>query len=145
MLTAAVNEAVGDINEAYSAGLSPGGLGIAGGGGPGGRTPAGATGGRGTIEMPNIQALGLSSGGGQSGNQPMAGLNIGALPPMNPALVAAALNQAADGSPWATYNLWHCQNQNRPDLLAFLCQNPPADHDPTYEILLLKNKNNSKK
>ena len=75
----------------------------------------------------------------------MAGLNIGALPPMNPALVAAALNQAADGSPWATYNLWHCQNQNRPDLLAFLCQNPPADHDPTYQILLLKNKNNSKK
>ena len=105
-----------------------GGLGIAGGGGPGGWTPAGATGGRGSIEMPNIQALGLSSGGGQSGNNPMAGLNIGALPPMNPALVAAALNQAADGSPWETYNLWHCQNQNRPDLLAFLCQNPPADH-----------------
>ena len=74
VLTAAVNEAVGDINEAYSAGLSPGGLGIAGGGGPGGRTPAGATGGRGTIEMPNIQALGLSSGGWQSGNHPMAGL-----------------------------------------------------------------------
>ena len=51
MLTAAVNEAVSDINEAYSGGLSPGGLGIAGGGGPGGRTPAGATGGRRTIEM----------------------------------------------------------------------------------------------
>ena len=75
-----------------------GGLGIAGGGGPGGWTPAGATGGRGSIEMPNIQALGLSSGGGQSGNNPMAGLNIGALPPMNPALVAAALNQAAGWS-----------------------------------------------
>ena len=51
VLTAAVNEAVSDINEAYSGGLSPGGLGIAGGGGPGGRTPAGATGGRRTIEM----------------------------------------------------------------------------------------------
>lgn len=58
---------------------------------------AGATGGRGSIEMPNIQALGLSSGGGQSGSNPMAGLNIGALP-MNPALVAAALNQAAGWS-----------------------------------------------
>ena len=51
MLTAAVNEAVSDINEAYSGGLSPGGLGIAGGGGPGERTPAGAIGGRRTIEM----------------------------------------------------------------------------------------------
>ena len=38
-----------------------GGLGMAGGAG-GGWTPAGATGGRGSIEMPNIQALGLSSG-----------------------------------------------------------------------------------
>ena len=74
VLTAAVNEAVSDINEAYSGGLSPGGMGIAGGGGPGGRTPARATGGRGTIEMPNIQALGLSSGGWQSGNHPMAGI-----------------------------------------------------------------------
>ena len=58
---------------------------------------SGATGGRGSIEMPNIQALGLSSGGGQSGSNPMASLNIGALP-MNPALVAAALNQAAGWS-----------------------------------------------
>ena len=75
-------------------GPSGGGLGMAGGPGGGGWTPAGAAGGRGSIEMPNIQALGLSSGaGGQSGSNPMAGLNIGALP-MNPALVAAALNQA---------------------------------------------------
>ena len=44
-----------------------------------------------------IQALGLSSGGGQSGSNPMAGLNIGALP-TNPALVAAALGQAAGWS-----------------------------------------------
>jgi len=68
-----------------------GGLGMAGGAGAG-WNPAGATGGRGSIEMPNIQALGLSSGGGQSGSNPMAGLNIGL--PMNHALVAAALNQA---------------------------------------------------
>ena len=57
------------------------------------------------MEMPNLQALGLSNnqGGQQSaaaaaaaGSNPMAGiagLNMGALP-MNPALVAAALNQA---------------------------------------------------
>ncbi len=51
------------------------------------------------MEMPNIQALGLSNSqggqGGPSGSNPlagMAGMNIGALP-MNPALVAAALNQ----------------------------------------------------
>jgi hypothetical protein len=73
-----------------------GGLGMAGGAGAAGWTPAGATGGRGSIEMPNIQALGLSSGGGTSGSNPMAGLNIGL--PMNPALVAAALNQAAGWS-----------------------------------------------
>ena len=73
-----------------------GGLSMAGGAGAG-WTPAGATGGRGSIEMPNIQALGLSSGGGQSGSNPMAGLNIGALP-MNPALVAAALNQVTGWS-----------------------------------------------
>ena len=92
-----------------------GGIGMAGGASAG-WTTAGATGGRGSIEMPNIQALGLSSGGGTSGtegfleklkiiqnifcstgNNPMAGLNIGALP-MNPALVAAAINQAAGWS-----------------------------------------------
>jgi len=45
------------------------------------------------------QGPGVFSGGGQSGSNPMAGmagLNIGALP-MNPALVAAALNQAGWG------------------------------------------------
>lgn len=74
----------------------PYGQGLNMAGGPGsGWSHAGATGGRGSIEMPNIQALGLSSGpgGGQSASNPMAGLNLGALP-MNPALVAAALNQA---------------------------------------------------
>lgn len=56
---------------------------------------------RASMEMPNIQALGLSNnqGGQQSSNNPMAGmagLNISTLP-MNPALVAAALNQAGWG------------------------------------------------
>jgi len=56
-------------------------------------------GGRSNLDLPsNLQSLGLSGsqGTGQSANNPMAGmagLNIGALP-MNPALVAAALNQA---------------------------------------------------
>ena len=55
------------------------------------------------MEMPNIQALGLSSnqgGAGSQGSNPMAGmagLNMLAAGPMNPALVAAALNQAAWG------------------------------------------------
>jgi len=70
------------------------GMGAGGGGGwnqgPGGRS---------NLDLPsNLQSLGLSGsqGGGQSASNPMAGmagLNIGALP-MNPALVAAALNQA---------------------------------------------------
>jgi hypothetical protein len=58
-----------------------------------GWTPPGA-GGRASMEMPNIQALGLSNsqGGQGSGNNPLGmGMNMGALP-MNPALVAAALN-----------------------------------------------------
>jgi len=58
---------------------------------------------RASMEMPNIQALGLSNTGqGQAGSQGsmaagMAGLNMLAAGPMNPALVAAALNQAAWG------------------------------------------------
>jgi len=60
------------------------------------------------MEMPNIQALGLSNnqGGAAAGQSPaaaggnplagMAGMNIGALP-INPAMVAAALNQAGWG------------------------------------------------
>lgn len=85
---------------------STGGIGMAGGGGAGWNPagPGGAGGARASMEMPNIQALGLSSnqGAGQQsagGGNPMAGmagLNIGALP-MNPALVAAALNQAGWG------------------------------------------------
>lgn len=67
----------------------------AGAGGGWNQGPAG----RSNLDLPsNLQSLGLSGsqGGGQSGSNPMAGmagLNIGALP-MNPALVAAALNQA---------------------------------------------------
>lgn len=61
---------------------------------------------RGNIDMPNLQALGITgqgNPGGQSGGQSMQNtplsmgtLNLSALP-MNPALVAAALNQAGWG------------------------------------------------
>lgn len=58
---------------------------------------------RGNLDMPNLQALGITgqnSGGGQAGGMSnplaMGGLNLSALP-MNPALVAAALNQASWG------------------------------------------------
>ncbi|XP_059084418.1 TAR DNA-binding protein 43-like isoform X1 [Tigriopus californicus] len=78
-------------------GQTGGGMGMVGGAGATQWTPPS----RASMEMPNIQALGLSNnqGGQQSGNNPMAGmagLNINALP-MNPALVAAALNQAGWG------------------------------------------------
>lgn len=68
-------------------------------GGTGWTPPGGGAGGRGSLEMPNIAGLGLSGNhqaGQQSGNNPMGmGLNLGM--PMNPALVAAALNQAGWG------------------------------------------------
>lgn len=59
---------------------------------------------RGNIDMPNLQALGITGqgtggqGGGQNIQNPlsMGTLNLSALP-MNPALVAAALNQAGWG------------------------------------------------
>ncbi|RZF31953.1 hypothetical protein LSTR_LSTR012423 [Laodelphax striatellus] len=61
---------------------------------------------RGNLDMPNLQALGITGqgagAGGQGGGQNMASpmgmgtLNLSALP-MNPALVAAALNQAGWG------------------------------------------------
>ena len=51
------------------------------------------------LDMPNLQALGINPGGGNQNqgsnmnNPPMGvGLNLNALP-MNPAIVAAALNQ----------------------------------------------------
>lgn len=58
---------------------------------------------RGNLDMPNLQALGITgqnNGSGQAGGMSnplaMGGLNLSALP-MNPALVAAALNQASWG------------------------------------------------
>lgn len=82
-------------------------------GGPGGSNMGAGAGGwnqggpanRGNIDMPNLQALGITGqpgaaggGGAQNMNNPlgMGTLNLGALP-MNPALVAAALNQAGWG------------------------------------------------
>ncbi|XP_021956227.1 TAR DNA-binding protein 43 isoform X2 [Folsomia candida] len=74
-----------------------GGYGHYGGGGGGGWS-----GGRGGMEMPNLQTLGLGGGAGGTGqgqgmNNPMGlgALNLGM--PVNPAIVAAALNQAGWG------------------------------------------------
>ncbi|KAJ8972760.1 hypothetical protein NQ317_006276 [Molorchus minor] len=63
--------------------------------------------------MPNLQALGITGQGQQGSNQqncnPLGlGLNLGALP-MNPALVAAALNQAGWGL------IGNLQNQPEPN------------------------------
>ncbi|KAJ3650950.1 hypothetical protein Zmor_017024 [Zophobas morio] len=68
---------------------------------------------RGNIDMPNLQALGITGQGQQSSNQqgcnPLGlGLNLSALP-MNPALVAAALNQAGWGL------IGNLQNQPEPN------------------------------
>ncbi|KAJ8950753.1 hypothetical protein NQ318_011246 [Aromia moschata] len=68
---------------------------------------------RGNIDMPNLQALGITGQGQQGSNQqscnPLGlGLNLGALP-MNPALVAAALNQAGWGL------IGNLQNQPEPN------------------------------
>ncbi|CAH1102200.1 unnamed protein product [Psylliodes chrysocephalus] len=69
---------------------------------------------RGNIDMPNLQALGITGQGQQGNNQgncnPLGmGLNaLGALP-MNPALVAAALNQAGWGL------IGNLQNQPEPN------------------------------
>lgn len=80
-------------------GPNPGGPGTAAGGGWPGQ-PAGT---RGNIDIPNLQALGITgqttgATGAQNMSNPlgMGTLNLGALP-MNPALVAAALNQAGWG------------------------------------------------
>ncbi|XP_030759617.1 TAR DNA-binding protein 43 isoform X1 [Sitophilus oryzae] len=68
---------------------------------------------RGNLDMPNLQALGITGQGQQNNNQggcnPLGlGLNLGALP-MNPALVAAALNQAGWGL------IGNLQNQPEPN------------------------------
>ncbi|XP_025834275.1 TAR DNA-binding protein 43-like isoform X2 [Agrilus planipennis] len=65
---------------------------------------------RGNLDMPNLQALGQQGQSGQQQNcNPLGlGLNLGALP-MNPALVAAALNQASWGL------IGNLQNQGEPN------------------------------
>ncbi|XP_019877671.1 TAR DNA-binding protein 43 isoform X2 [Aethina tumida] len=68
---------------------------------------------RGSLDMPNLQALGITGQGQQASNQqncnPLGlGLNLGTLP-MNPALVAAALNQASWGL------IGNLQNQPEPN------------------------------
>lgn len=74
--------------------------------GPGWNNP----GNRGNLDMPNLQALGITgqnNGGGQGGgisNLAMGGLNLSALP-MNPALVAAALGS------WGGLAIGSLQNQ----------------------------------
>lgn len=66
------------------------------------------------LDMPNLQALGINPGGNQNqgsnmNNPPMGvGLNLNALP-MNPAIVAAALNQ------WGSAMLNGMQNQGNND------------------------------
>lgn len=99
----------------YGGGYGPGGNGahmyhppqhqgnIQGGPGPWGGAGPGQ---RGNIDMPNLQALGITgqggAGGGGTGGQnltnplSMAGINLSAIP-VNPALVAAALNQVGWG------------------------------------------------
>ncbi|XP_014256163.1 TAR DNA-binding protein 43 [Cimex lectularius] len=70
----------------------------------GGHGPWGQGGNRGNLDMPNLQTLGITGQGGAGGQgagqnltNPLGlGLNLGALP-VNPALVAAALNQAGWG------------------------------------------------
>ncbi|XP_031330084.1 TAR DNA-binding protein 43-like isoform X2 [Photinus pyralis] len=80
---------------------------------------------RGNLDMPNLQALGIT-GQGQQGNtqqncNPLGlGLNLGALP-MNPALVAAALNQAGWGL------IGNLQNQPEPNFNQGF-NNPPNNN-----------------
>ncbi|ODM98169.1 TAR DNA-binding protein 43 [Orchesella cincta] len=71
-------------------------------GGAGWSAVGGGVGGRGGLDMPNLQTLGLGGGAGGTGqgqglNNPMGlgALNLGM--PVNPAIVAAALNQAGWG------------------------------------------------
>lgn len=69
---------------------------------------------RGNLDMPNLQALGIT-GQGQQGNQQQScnplglGLNLGTMAAVNPAIVAAALNQAGWGI------IGNLQNQQEPN------------------------------
>lgn len=104
----------GRDQKGYGGGYGPGGNGahmyhpqqhqgnMQGGPGPWGQ---GGPGNRGNLDMPNLQALGITGQGGAGGGAGgqnltnplgMAGLNLSALP-VNPAIVAAALNQAGWG------------------------------------------------
>lgn len=85
-------------------------MGMGGGGGAGGGWGQAMPGNRGNIDMPNLQALGITGGMGAGGggqgppgatqgmNNPLglSAMNLSTLP-MNPAIVAAALNQAGWG------------------------------------------------
>ncbi|XP_072394012.1 TAR DNA-binding protein 43-like isoform X2 [Diabrotica undecimpunctata] len=83
---------------------------------------------RGNIDMPNLQALGITGQGQQGSNQgncnPLGmGLNaLGALP-MNPAIVAAALNQAGWGL------IGNLQNQPEPNFNQGFSNGPNAENN----------------
>ncbi|XP_017839816.1 TAR DNA-binding protein 43 isoform X1 [Drosophila busckii] len=87
---------------------------------------------RGHLDMPNLQALGINSQGSSSSNQgqnmsnPLGvGLNLNSLP-MNPALVAAALNQ------WSLLgNQLQNQNQDQQggNFLSWMAQNGGGGHN----------------
>lgn len=89
---------------------------------------------RGHLDMPNLQALGINSQGSSSSNQgqnmnnPLGvGLNLNSLP-MNPALVAAALNQ------WSLLGN-QLQNQNQ-DQQASLLYNMIVSNKKLFQLLL---------
>lgn len=89
---------------------------------------------RGHLDMPNLQALGINSQGSSSSNQgqnmnnPLGvGLNLNSLP-MNPALVAAALNQ------WSLLGN-QLQNQNQ-DQQASLLYTIIVSNKKLFQLLL---------
>ncbi|XP_037947660.1 TAR DNA-binding protein 43-like [Teleopsis dalmanni] len=102
---------------------------------------------RGPIDMPNLQALGINSQGpnsssqGQNMNNPLGvGLNLNSLP-MNPAIVAAALNQ------WSLLgNQLHntSQDQQGGNFLSWMAQaNGPSHQGPLSGNNSIKSSSNS--
>ncbi|XP_023019439.1 TAR DNA-binding protein 43 isoform X1 [Leptinotarsa decemlineata] len=86
---------------------------------------------RGNIDMPNLQTLGITGQGQQGSNQgncnPLGlGLNALSALPMNPALVAAALNQAGWGL------IGNLQNQAEPNFNQGF-GNGPSNSNPTNQ------------
>lgn len=74
------------------------------------------------LDMPNLQALGINPGGNQQNqgsnmNNPPLGLNLNGLP-MNPAIVAAALNQWGSAMGGLLNNM---QNQGNNDQVGASC------------------------